>query len=334
MTTVLVTGTDGGAGQSIVKCLRMAKHYRIITVGVDPLCIGIYRGNKGYVVSRDWNEYKMQIMNICKKEHVDIIIPGSDIELEHFAQEREFYETCCPPVLIDYEIVPIARDKVLTAKKLAELGFSVPKTWLKLADVDKFPVILKPVNGYGSNYFFKNVTKDLLYPLAEYIRRAGYVPMAQEQLEGTEYSCMTLSARDGELLACTVAKSVKKYGQSYKTIIEPNSELEDYVSRISKALNAKGPLSIQLIDTAEGPKVFELNARFTGAQIVRAYAGVNGPDLLVKNWLTGEKEYPKIQEKLVAFWYHDFAYLPYEEFKTVEKEGKTKKRMCVCPKYL
>ena len=312
----------------------MAKNYRIITTGIDPLCIGIYRGDKGYIVSKDWEKFKDELKNICEKEKIEIIIPGSDIELDHFAKEDKFYEQLCPPILFDKHLVSIARDKWLTAKTLKSLGFLTPKTWLNLEEVDQFPVILKPRAGFGSNYLFKDVTQDLLIPLTRYIRSAGYEPIAQEQLLGPEYSCMTLNAKDGQLLAVQTAKSVKKFGQSYKTIIEDNNELEEVVCKISKTLKATGPLSLQLIKTQLGYSTFELNARFTGAQIVRAYAGQNGPDILVRNWLTGEKIYPQIARELVAFYYHDFGYLPLEEFKKVETLKKVRKRMAECPKYL
>lgn len=334
MKKVLVTGTEGGASQSIIKCLRMARGYKIITTGIDPLSIGVYRGDKGYLVSKSWEEFKLQIVKICEKEKVEIIIPGSDIELDHFLEEYEFYEKNCPPILMDRTLARIARDKLLTARTLKSLGFSTPKTWEDLEEVDKYPVVLKPRKGFGSNYLFKDVTSDLIIPLGRYIRNAGHEPIAQEQLIGTEFSCMTLNSKDGELLAVQTARSVKKFGQSYKTIMEKNEELEELVCKMSKALRATGPLSFQLIKTERGYTTFELNARFTGAQIVRAYAGQNGPDILIRNWLTGEKLYPQIKQELVAFWYHDFGYLPLEEFKKVEVEKKIRKRMVHCPKYL
>jgi len=229
---ILVTGTDGGAAQSIVKCLKLAnylslktrgkKEYRIITIGIDPLCVGIYTGDKGYVVSRDWGKYKEELKRICEREQVDLIIPGSDIELTHFYKERDFYEKNCPPILIDYKNIPIARDKFLLQKKLKELGFPYLKTWKKdeIEKVDVCPVVVKPRFGFGSRLLFKNVRRKHLQSILEYVEFQGWEPIIQEQVLGHEYSCMTARSKDGILLGKTVAWSVKKFGQSYKTILK------------------------------------------------------------------------------------------------------------------
>jgi len=336
---VLVTGTDGGAAQSIMKCLRKAKKYRIIATGIDPLCIGIHMGDVGYLVSKDWEEYKKELKEISEKENVDIIIPGSDIELSHFANNRKWYEENCPPILIDWKNVNIARDKYLLQEKLKELGFPYIKTW-KVDEFDKIdtcPVVLKPRHGFGSNMLFKEVRRKHVKSLADYIQNQGWEPIAQEQLYGREYSCMTLRAKDGELLSYFIAWSFKKFGQSYKTIIKKDDpQIRDLIIRLSEKLNSIGPLSIQLIkDTESGElKIFELNARFTGAQIVRAEGGVNMVDLAISNWLDGIKEYPKVRNPFVAYWYHDFSYSSFKDLENLIKERKTKRGKVYCPKYL
>jgi len=340
MRTILVTGTDGGAAQSIMKCLRKAKKYRIIATGIDPLCIGIHRGDVGYLVSRDWEKYKKELKRISEKEKVDIIIPGSDIELSHFANNRKWYEENCPPILIDWKNVSIARDKYLLQEKLKELGLPYIKTW-KVDEFDKIdacPVVLKPRHGFGSNMLFKGVRRKQVKALADYILDQGWEPIIQEQLYGREYSCMTLRAKDGELLSYFIAWSFKKFGQSYKTIVKKDDpQIRDLIISLSEKLNSIGPLSIQLIKDAESGelKVFELNARFTGAQIVRAEGGVNMVDLAIKNWLDGVKEYPRIKDSYVAYWYHDFAYSDLSHlFKTVKTKRVGNKDEIKMPKYL
>ena len=336
---VLVTGVDGGASQSIMKCLRMAKRYRIIAVGVDPLCIGVHRGDVGYVVSKDWNQYREELKEICEKEKVDIIIPGSDLELSHFVRNREWYERNCPPILIDWKNIPIARDKYLLQIKLKELGFPYIKTWKEdeFDQIDTCPLVLKPRHGYGSNMLFKEVRRKHLRTLAEYIKSQGWEPIAQEQLYGHEYSCMTLRARDGELLCYFIAWSVKKFGQSYKTLVKKDDpQIRELIIKVGEKLGSVGPLSFQLIKDLESGefKIFELNARFTGAQIVRAYGGMNMPDIAIRNWLFGVKEYPKIERPYVAYWYHDFGYSSFEELEKVVKKKKSEGGKVVCPKYL
>ncbi len=339
MITVMVTGVDGGAAQSIMKCLRLAKGYRIIAVGVDPLCIGIYRGDVGYLVSKDWERYKEEIKEISEKEGVEIIIPGSDIELDHFCRERKWYEKECPPILIDWENVNLARDKYLLQKRLKEMGFPYIKTWLEkdFDKVDRCPLVLKPRRGFGSRLLFKDVRKKWLKPLGEYIRSHGWEPIAQEQVEGHEFSCMTLRAKDGELLSTFLAWSVKKFGQSFKTcVMKDGKEMEELIVSLGERIKSIGPLSFQLIKDAESGelKVFELNARFTGAQIVRAYGGVNMVDLAVRNWLFGEKDFLKVRGPFIAYWYHSFGYGSMDEFVELLKKRRVEGRKLKLPKFL
>jgi len=338
MRTVLVTGIDGGAAQSILRCLRKARRYRVIVTGIDPLCIGLYRGDKGYLVSKDWEEFKKQIEKICKKEKVDIIIPGSDIELTHFVKNREWYEENCPPILIDWKNIPLARDKYLLQKKLKELGFPYIETWKEdeFDKIDLYPIVLKPRHGFGSRMLFKGVEKEHLEGLVKYMKHWRYQPIAQKQVFGDEYSCMTLRAKDGELLCYFIAWSFKKFGQSYKTIVKKDEpEIKELIISLGEKLKSVGPLSFQLIRDIEDNKlkIFELNARFTGAQIVRAYGGMNMVDLAVRNWLDGKKEYPRLKKEYVAFWYHDFGYSPIEVVENLKRTGVTKKKVKL-PKYL
>ena len=51
MIKVLVTGTGGGVGQSIIKALNISRYNcTIVTTDAHKLATGIYRGEKGYVV--------------------------------------------------------------------------------------------------------------------------------------------------------------------------------------------------------------------------------------------------------------------------------------------
>jgi len=339
MRTVLITGIDGSAAQSILKCLRMSGNYRIIVTGIDPLCVGLYRGDIGYLMPTAWSEFKVKLAEICKTEDVEIIIPGSDIELEQFVKDKLWYEQNCPPMIIDWKNAEVARDKYLTSQTLSKLGFKTPKTWL-YKDFDKIdvtPVIIKPRRGFGSKFLFKQVRSSEAKFFGDFLLGNGWEPVAQETLIGNEYSAMTLCAKDGELLCSFTAWSEKKFGQSYRTIIKKGDPtIDELIKEISMSLSSVGPLSIQMIlDVKSGEyKIFELNARFTGAQIIRAMAGQNMPDLIVRNWLDGIKEFPKVKGTQVALWYQDFSYVPVDTTLDLYTTGKCERKKGKFPHYL
>jgi len=329
--TVLVTGGGGQVAQSVIKCLRLAKGYRIVVTDIDPFLAGVYRGDVGYLISKGWDSYTKEINDICRKEKVDIIVPCSDVELDFLADNSIEFNT--PILMANPETVKLCRDKWLTAKALREKGFNTPKTYTfeeyEGLEKPEGDYILKPRCGFGTQHFYHPHDAEELCALAAYMEREGYEPIVQEYLEGPEYSGMVFIATCGEILSVTLAKSEKRFGMSYKTI--HLTELDDrsiheLMYQIAKKLEARGPLSIQMRMHNDKPYIQEMNARFTGAQIIRAVLGVNGPDILVKNWLTGEKQYPQVKRNIVALWYADYMYVTTEDVRNLNINRKTTKK--------
>jgi len=331
MITVLVTGGGGQVAQSVIKCLRLAKGYRIVVTDVDPLLAGVYRGDVGYLISKGWNTYSKEINDVYKKESVDIIIPCSDVELDYIAGRLSEFNV---PILMAHpETVRLCRDKWLTAKTLREKGFNTPITYSfdEYEGLEKLEgdYILKPRFGFGTRHFYHPHDSEELCALAAYMEREGYEPIVQQYLEGPEYSGMVFVATDGEILAVTSATSEKHFGMSYKTIHaseEEHTAIKDIMWNVATKLGCIGPLSIQSRVHNGALCIHELNARFTGAQIIRAVLGINGPDILVKNWLTGEKRYPTIKHGAVALWYADYMYIPSKTPIRLACEKLTKKK--------
>jgi len=330
--TVLVTGAGGQVAQSVIKCLRLAKDYRIVVTDIDPLLTGVYRGDIGYLIRKGWGSYAKEINDICRKEKVDIIIPCTDIELNFLADHTSEFNTqilMAPP-----KIVKLCIDKWLTAKTLKELGFNSPETYsfdeYEGLDCPEGDFILKPRFGFGTDRpVYHPCGQTELCALASYMERNGWEPVVQEYLEGPEYSGMVFIATGGEILSVTSARSEKRFGMSYKTIHTTEVEdrpIQELMYQIAKKLEAIGPLSIQIRLHNEKPYVQEMNARFTGAQIIRAVLGVNGPDILVKNWLTGKKQYPQIVRSAVALWYADYMYVTTEDVRDLNIRWKTRKK--------
>jgi len=328
MITVLVTGGGGQVAQSVIKCLRLAKDYRIIVTDIDPYLTGIYRGDAGYLISKGWKSYYQDINNICRDEKVQIIIPCSDIELDYIVKNIEEFDV---PILMAYpETVRLCRDKWLTAKALREKGFNSPLTYsfeeYEGLEKPEGDYILKPRFGFGTRHFYHPHDSTELYALAAYMERDGWEPIVQQYLEGPEYSGMVFLSKDSEILAVTSAKSEKRFGMSYKTIHaseEEDKPIKRLMCEIATALGVIGPLSVQIRIHKGELYVHELNARFTGAQVIRAVLGVNGPDILIKNWLMGEKHYSTIKYGAVALWYADYMYIMKEEAEDLQETLKT-----------
>jgi carbamoyl-phosphate synthase large subunit len=71
-----------------------------------------------------------------------------------------------------------------------------------------------------------------------------------------------------------------------------------------------GPINIQARLSAGLPKTFEINPRFSASCPIRAVAGVNEPDILVRNWLYGESIKIETYQRLVCLRYLNEVYFP------------------------
>jgi carbamoyl-phosphate synthase large subunit len=221
-------------------------------------------------------------------------------------------------------------------------GYPFPKTYLGLPYVS-YPVIIKPRKGYGSLNQYMINSQDEMEALKQLFKAKGLNEenyLTQEKLEGTELAGMALVSKDGEILSITCAESVKKFGMSYKTIHGGEEDHLDFkllVAKIVGRMGITGPVSVQGFRTTSSVrstspytpygniKLFEINPRFTGAQVVRAMGGVNGPEILIDNWLEGKKSYPIVTGKFVAFWYADYLYITNAKYEELKREKKMKR---------
>lgn len=347
MKTILILGSSGQAALSVIKCLRLANlenpKYRIITEDLDPLLPGAYVGDVGYINEKDDDKWIAGINKIIVKEKVDLVIPCHDIPVDIVSKRRE--EINAPILVAEKEKIQITRDKWLFNEWLRYNGYPAPKTWIGLPIVTHFPnvvpypVIVKPRRGFGSKDQYTinsqeemEALKDLF--IAKGLNEEDYI--TQEKLEGTELNGMALVSKDGEILSITCAESVKKFGMSYKTIHggeEDNLDFKLLVAKIVGRMGITGPVSVQGFRTSQicvactdtsyaNVRLFEINPRFSGAQVIRAMAGVNGPEILIDNWLEGKKSYSITNGRFVAFWYADYLYTTnnkYEELKALKK---------------
>src|SRR5262249_26243737 len=118
----------------------------------------------------------------------------------------------------------------------------------------------------------------------EYRLFIGKVPDAivQPFTAGTEVTIDCLSDLGGRFLAAAprVRQQVKS-GQAYRSRTFRDGYLEVYAKRICEALPIVGACNMQCFLTSDGPKFFEINARFGAGSILSMQAGLNGPAAIV-----------------------------------------------------
>jgi carbamoyl-phosphate synthase large subunit len=334
--TVVVSGVGSTIGLGIAKALRMCSIYgidkiRIVGVDANPLAVGLYCLDAAHLVpsgTDSFDAYFEALVEVCREEEADIFLSGWDGELIPLGNRaEEFFDLSGTQVGHRPFGVAEASDKWLTYEHLAlRHKISMPKTVLT-SDVEGMrilmenypaPYILKPRCGSGSRGLFKVKTLDEALFLTSYLGEA----VLQEELlpADEEYTIGVFMMDKGDSSGAFVLKRSLMSGLSYRMEVVENTELANFAIEAVRALGLEGVANVQLRQTSEGCKLFEINPRFSSSSSVRAVYGFNEAELAVRYFLL--KERPKIQKTLkgICLRYWEEMFIP-ADAKVTAAEG-------------
>lgn len=289
--SILVTGTGGGAGQSILKSLQHTQE-RVIAADGEPLATGLYSTGKGYIIPYAASpDFVPRLLEICSREEVQILFPGLDAELPVLSRHRHVFAASGVTVVVsDEDVIQICDDKLLTARFLKQHGFPAPQTWVlsQLQPADfTVPLVIKPKSGGARSIGVRLIktSSELAKALSEL---DGNKYVAQEFIEGPEFSCGSVTL-NGQCIGAITARRTLRDGDTYKAFIERNETLETFIMQVGHALQAFGPCNFQLRIRDQVPYIFEFNGRCSGTTYCRALAGFNEPKMIIDFLLRNEQ---------------------------------------------
>jgi carbamoyl-phosphate synthase large subunit len=146
------------------------------------------------------------------------------------------------------------------------------------------------------------------------MRRDGWEPLLQEYIESdAEYTTGVRVSKMGEVLGSVCAWRKLKKGLSANVLVDDFAEVRRFMETVAAAMNTRGPLNFQARLKNGKYFIFEINARFSGTTSIRAMAGVNDVDLLIRNFLYDEKVRVE-PRKLVATLYSEYLFLDTNDY--------------------
>jgi len=234
-------------------------------------------------------EYTPVLLRLCSEHGVKLVIPTIDTELPVLAAEvGRFAKQGVQVVISSVDAVAIARDKLRTAEVLSAAGVPTPAT-AKLSDLlastanVPFPMVLKRID--GSRSIGLHYVDSLASARAIHLEAAVYV--AQERCVGAEYTVNCFVDQQGVLRAVVPHRRIEvRDGEVSKGVTERRADLTAIAHQIIKAIpGLRGPFCFQAILTKEGPKVFEINARFGGGYPLAHAAGATFGKWLIEEAL-------------------------------------------------
>ncbi|MDX3909597.1 MAG: ATP-grasp domain-containing protein [Sphingobium sp.] len=229
------------------------------------------------------------MLEICEQESIGLIVPTIDTELVAYAQAREQFAAIGTSVAVsDLPLVTMARDKLATARFLAQAGIASPRT-AAAADflVDQgglsFPLLAKPRGGSSSRGIAVVENETQIRTLEA---KEPYV--LQEILEGPEFTVSIYFDSEGQLKSAVPHERLRvRSGEVEKGTTVRHSLLEEMARQLAQALHgARGALCFQTRMTAAGlPSMFEINARFGGGYPLAHQAGATFTRWTLEEWL-------------------------------------------------
>ena len=279
----------------------------VIGTDVNPLSSGLYISDKKYVVPKgDDPNFLQSMINICKIEKPNLLLPNEEYETLTLSKNKNLFEEMgiillCP----DFDIVKTCFDKKKTKVYLDNIGIPTPVTFTP--QNAQFPCIIKPNFGRGSgNMYLVNNEKELEFYLSKVES-----PIIEEYIQGEEFSVDIIADLSGEPLSVIPRVRIQtESGISTKGITKNEPTIIDFCKKITKELELKGPSCIQCIKNESGVKFIEINNRFGGGSILSVHACKSIIDNLIK---IAKNEKPvkdfKFKEELTMLRYYNEIFL-------------------------
>lgn len=276
----------------------------------------LYETDAHYIVPRMTDpSYLDTILEICRKEAINAVLPLQEDELYLIASHRRlFTDAGITPIVSSAEAIELCRDKYAFYQYLKKNGLpaittcSSFETFQKEAEAGtmKLPIFLKPVRGCGSIGIQKVEQLGLLEALCRY-QTEPYI--IQNFAEGEEFGAdIYVDLLTKRPVSLFVKKKLRmRAGETEKSVSCKDPVLFELIEKTLSPLELTGPVDMDIFRIDGRYYISEINPRFGGGYPHAYNCGVNFP-LLIANNLTGlanERKIGDYEENVCMLKYTD-----------------------------
>lgn len=303
--SILITAVGSELAFAVIKACRLFDGpVKLVGCDMTDEVLGKYWCDDFEVVPRAFKkkEYIASLSNIVKKKNIKIIIPTADAEFPVLSKcKKLFFDNFgCYVLINEPDEIDRFTDKWLAYNWYKSHNIPAPRTFLadnlskvkSLIDDLKYPVILKPRFGGGSRTLYKALSWEDIVKFQPVVPN----PLIQEYIfpDDEEYTAGTYRDSNNKIRVI-VLKRTLKFGMTYTAQTTQRKDLEEFCRYVILNTNLIGSNNIQFRVTKYGPKVLEINPRFSGTTGIRAYFGFND----VKMWVADVLRFGPIKEPVV-----------------------------------
>lgn len=328
MKTILITA-GGLSPVGINTILSMKDFYKIVCVDAKPqsesaapyFCKTYYE----VPLASEEENYTKKILDICRKEKVEIILPLTIEETLVLLSNKNTFTTNGIKIANTNTIgnLEICSDKWLVNNFLREKGILVPNA-VPVSNTEdirqnmakfgypKNKVVIKPRVSHGSRGFkiitenkddlrlitklkptdFHFVTLDCFCNIVE---NQNLNAVLMDYLEGDDYSVYTFCFNGELLVILPMQRTGLIPGMSTGGVLKKEEKIIEYITKISNVFKFNGMINFQLKNTASGPLLYEINTRISATTVIGHGTGINFPLLEI---LLAEGRVEEIKNKI------------------------------------
>lgn len=259
---------------------------RVIATDASWYSSAFHEADEAFLVPRlDDPDYVPALLELCEKQHVDLVVPTIDTEMAAWVAGRDRFAAIGTTVALSGAgVVDIAADKQLTHDWLVANDFPTvdqasPDAVLADPAAWDFPLVAKP--RFGSAGIGVGIVRDPA-ELAVAVSRPELGEMVVQTLApGREHTIDVLADRHGRCVCAVPRRRIEvRSGEVSKGVTVRSPQLQELAARICQALpGAFGTITIQVfVGDAPGElAVIEINARYGGGFPLALEAGADFP---------------------------------------------------------
>lgn len=304
--TVLISGCGAPGTSGTVYCLRHNpddQPLRLVGVDMDENAYGRHLCDAFHVVPAAANpDYIAALLELCKRERVDVVLPQNTAELGALATEAGRFARAGVAVCVSGSAsIEIANDKGRLLELAQRVGVAVPK-WSRVDSMaglhasardlgwPEIPVVVKPPRSNGmrgvrivdesvdpKQDFFASKPGSIVTNMRALETVLGSVfpaLLVMEYLPGVEYTVDVLL--EGVSIAIPRRRLSMRGGITSHAVVERRHDIEESSQVLGKALNLRYAHGFQYrCDKIGVARLLEANPRVQGTMVVSALAGAN-----------------------------------------------------------
>lgn len=284
MINILVSGASGIVGYGILRSLRKADLNLSLTgttIYEDSVAEGFCDNFEKALATHD-PSYLDWLASVIKKNSIDFLIPGIDLDLYKWSENKDQIEKTGAKVLCNNsELINLCKDKWLFYQKLSELNsqYTIPSTLDNDFDtlVGEFglPFLLKPKHGFGSKGIVIVTDEKVFSNHKQYINS---ILMVQPIVGNDEEEFTTSAFCDGKgsfYTKMTLRRKLSKDGYTDRAETCDLNGIDEALNELCTVFKPIGPTNFQFRLHKGNLKLLEINPRISSSTSIRTAFGYN-----------------------------------------------------------